>query len=149
MGSIVKYTPIFRENVIDLWEASVRATHLFLTEKDISYYRTLVDQIDFEVFDLFCYIKDRNLLGFLGVSNEKIEMLFVHPQYFNMGIGTRLLQYGITKLKARYVDVNEENHFAIQFYIKAGFEIFDRSPLDDQGQPHPILKLRLLQNSEY
>ena len=79
----------------------------------------------------------------MGVERDKIEMLFVVPQMREKGIGRRLLSYAVNELNARYVDVNEQNPQAAVFYEKMGFEIFGRSELDAQGNPYPLLRMRL------
>jgi putative acetyltransferase len=79
----------------------------------------------------------------MGVERDKIEMLFVAPQARGTGIGRQLISYAVNELNARYVDVNEQNPQAVGFYEKMGFEIFGRSELDAQGNPYPLLHMRL------
>jgi putative acetyltransferase len=40
------------------------------------------------------------------------------------------------------VDVNEQNGAALGFYEALGFEVVDRSPVDEDGRPFPLLHLR-------
>ncbi len=40
------------------------------------------------------------------------------------------------------VDVNEQNTQALDFYLRRGFHVVGRSPLDGQGRPYPLLHLR-------
>jgi putative acetyltransferase len=42
-----------------------------------------------------------------------------------------------------YVDVTEQNHQAAGFYKHLEFEVFERTELDEQGNPFPILKMKL------
>ena len=46
------------------------------------------------------------------------------------------------KLGVRYVDVNEQNHKAEGFYRHLGFQTFERTETDEQGNPFPILKMK-------
>jgi len=90
--------------------------------------------------DLYCIRGDENhILGFLGVADNKIEMLFVHPQVFGKGIGKALLLYAVENLNATQVDVNEDNQQAVGFYQHFGFKTVRRSALDSMGKPYPIL----------
>ena len=82
------------------------------------------------------------IIGFLGVADQKIEMLFVSPNAQGQGIGSMLCQHAIEHHSATKVDVNEQNHRAIIFYEKIGFEIIGRSELDGQGNPYPILHMK-------
>ncbi|WP_229599697.1 hypothetical protein [Runella slithyformis] len=66
--------------VTDVWEASVRATHHFLTEADIRHFRPLILNEYLKAVSLSC-IKDEEgrILGFMGVCGDSLEMLFIHP----------------------------------------------------------------------
>jgi len=41
------------------------------------------------------------------------------------------------------VDVNEQNHQAVGFYARMGFQMVGRSEKDPFGQPYPLLHLAL------
>jgi len=41
------------------------------------------------------------------------------------------------------VDVNEQNPQAEGFYKHIGFEVFEHNKFDEQGNPFPILKMKL------
>ena len=81
------------------------------------------------------------IIGFIGVSEHKIEMLFISPNVQGHGIGSALCRYAIKHLGANRVDVNEQNTRAREFYEKMGFNIVNRSELDGQGKPYPILHM--------
>lgn len=130
--------------VVEVWEASVRATHLFLTESDIQFFKPLVGDALPCVKELAC-VRDREnqVVGFVGVVDKKVEMLFIHPTWRGQGIGRRLLEYAVKTLGATGVDVNEQNEQAVGFYLRMGFEVEGRSELDSMGKPFPLLHLRL------
>ena len=69
-------------------------------------------------------------------------MLFLSPDYIGKKLGMKLLKFAINELKADKVDVNEQNLNAVSFYQKFGFTVFERSELDDQGNPYPILRMK-------
>jgi len=79
----------------------------------------------------------------MGVAEQKIEMLFVSPEYIGKGVGGRLLHYAISEQGAQYIDVNEQNPPATAVYEHIGFRVYERSATDDQGQPFPILRMKL------
>ena len=79
----------------------------------------------------------------MGVAEGKIEMLFLAPERRGGGLGRRFVEFAITELDVRLVDVNEQNGRALGFYEKMGFETFSRSERDPQGNPFPILHMRL------
>ncbi len=127
-----------------LWEASVRATHHFLKEEDILFFRPLIQHEYLKAVQLFCK-KDtaNNITGFLGVSEDKIEMLFIDPVLRGKGIGKSLLVYAVETLGIRKVDVNEQNEQAVGFYERFGFRVIGRTEVDSMGKPYPILNLAL------
>lgn len=69
------------DELLDVWEQSVRASHDFLTEDDIEFFRPLVRHWYFQAVALYAV---RNAAGhiaaFMGVSDDMLEMLFVLPE---------------------------------------------------------------------
>ena len=130
--------------VVAVWEASVRATHHFLKEEDIAYYKPLILNTYLDAVELrCCRDKDRKILGFLGVSDGNLEMLFIHPAHRGKKMGKALLEYAINHFNVTKVDVNEQNEQAIGFYHYCGFSTKGRSELDASGKPYPILHMEL------
>jgi putative acetyltransferase len=83
------------------------------------------------------------LVGFLGVTDGKIEALFVHPSWHRVGVGRRLADHAVAELEARAVDVNEQNEQAVAFYLRLGFKVEGRSEVDGTGRPLPLLHMAL------
>ena len=130
--------------LIEIWEASVRATHDFLSEVDLQELKPLILEQYFDAVDLRC-AKSANgeILGFCGVSNGNIEMLFILPEARGKGIGKLLAMRAIKEQGALRVDVNEQNEQALGFYQRIGFSVKGRSPVDGQGKSYPLLHLTL------
>ena len=132
------------EELTNVWEASVRATHDFLPDSYIQLLRGLVKDQYLDAVMLIC-CKDptsKRITGFAGVAAGKVEMLFIHPDYRGQGIGKCLLLFAINELNAERLDVNEQNPQAIGFYLKQRFEVIGRCEKDGMGQPYPLLHLR-------
>lgn len=142
---IKRISPVIHSEYPELtkiWEASVRATHHFLSECDLLYYKENIS-LYFTAVSLYAIRDAKNTIqGFLGTSDEAIEMLFIDPKYRGQGIGKELLHFALQKLHLSKVDVNEQNDQAVGFYLHLGFEIENRSELDDSGKPYPILRLK-------
>lgn len=130
--------------LLAVWESSVRATHHFLVEADIAYFKPLIIGSYFDLVELRC-VKDKlgQIVGFSGVAGEALEMLFIHAEARGKGIGSALLTYAIKSSGVTKVDVNEDNEQALGFYLKFGFKVYDRSELDGTGKPYPILHMSL------
>jgi putative acetyltransferase len=90
-------------------------------------------------------VRDSNsrILGFLGVSENSIEMLFIHPEARGLGIGKKLVEFAIREAGVHKVDVNEQNDQAVGFYQHMGFKAACRSAVDGLGLPYPILHMEL------
>lgn len=128
--------------LLGLWEASVCASHHFLQESDIENLKPFVVEGIKCIPVLYVAYDNGEPVAFMGIADRKIEMLFVSPAYFGKGIGKCMIQIAIVNHDAVFVDVNEQNPQALAFYQHLGFEVFDRTETDDQGNPFPILRMR-------
>ena len=139
--------PIFPgdfSRTVAVWEASVRATHLFVKGADIELFRPLVRDALPRLTLLACVRDaDNQVAGFVAVVNRKVEMLFVAPGVRSQGAGKRLLNHAIKEFGATMLDVNEQNGQAVGFYLHMGLEVVGRSELDSTGKPYPLLHMRL------
>ncbi|RAW00503.1 GNAT family N-acetyltransferase [Pseudochryseolinea flava] len=140
---IKSYQESYRSQIVDVWERSVRATHHFLSIEDFEEIKKLVQGIDFAAFEVYCLMNEDTVIGFIGVAERKVEMLFLDPAYFSGGLGKRLLMFAMSDLRACEVDVNEQNTNAVKFYERMGFKVYERTDKDDQGRAYPLLRMRL------
>ena len=138
---IVKYSDTYRKQILDVWEKSVLATHDFLKPSDFLAIKEIVKTINFNAFDVYCLVQNAEVAGFLGVAEQKVEMLFLSPNYFGKGLGKKLLGFAINELSVDKVDVNEQNTNAVDFYRKFGFKTYERTDKDDQGRDYPLLRM--------
>jgi putative acetyltransferase len=130
--------------LLDIWEASVRATHDFLAEDDLQQLKPLILEQYFDAVELRCVKNtEGDILGFCGVQGGNIEMLFISPKARGKGIGAMLARHAIHTQGATRVDVNEQNLQALGFYLHLGFSVTARSALDGQGKPYPLLHMAL------
>ncbi|MBZ0288374.1 MAG: acetyltransferase [Anaerolineae bacterium] len=138
--------PVDFNRVIEVWEASVRATHHFVREADIEIFRPMVRGA-LDHVPVVCVRDEAGAVaGFMIAGEGKVEALFLHPDWRGQGAGRRLLQHAIEELGATELDVNEQNAQALGFYRHMGFEVVGRSELDSTSKPYPILHMRLGRN---
>lgn len=140
---VTSRSPELLTELTTLWEASVRATHHFLTEDDIQALSLYVPQALAAVPHLAVLRRLDRPIGFLGVDGERLEMLFLSPAVIGQGLGRQLLTWGIQQYGIQEVCVNEQNPQARGFYEHLGFRLYKRTELDEQGRPFPLLYLRL------
>lgn len=130
--------------IADVWEASVRATHDFLHEEDILFFRELILEKYVHSAKIECIKNKANkIVGFISVAKQNIDMLFIHPDYRGKGVGKFFMEYAIETKQANKVDVNEQNNQAVGFYQYFGFKTVTRSELDPTGKPYPVLHMEL------
>lgn len=130
--------------LVAIWESSVRATHHFLQERDIAALRPLLLNAYLPHLKVVIARDETGAIhGFLGVDDNRIEMLFVDDVSRGKGVGKLLLNYAVDCFGANEVDVNEQNPQAVAFYQHVGFVQVGRSERDGQGNPFPLLHMRL------
>ena len=91
--------PTHFERLVAIWESSVRATHHFLQESDIAALRPLLLNAYLPNLKVVIARDDAGVIhGFLGVDENRIEMLFVDDTSRGKGVGKLLLQHAIEGL---------------------------------------------------
>ena len=105
--------------------------------------RNYVPQAFKQVEHLLIIIDHEQIKGFMGINDQKVEMLFIDAQTRSKEYGSKLLNYGIQELNIDELAVNEQNPKAVGFYEHMGFKVVERSATDDQSNPYPILRMKL------
>ncbi|MCD8183411.1 MAG: GNAT family N-acetyltransferase [Bacteroides sp.] len=142
---ITQPTPQDYDELLSLWEASVRSTHHFLTEEDILFYKPLVREEYFPAVELYIMRnREGKITAFMGLSEELVEMLFVHPDEQGKGYGKQLMEYTLHEKHIYKVDVNEQNEQVCRFYQHLGFNVISRDATDATGKAFPILHLQMI-----
>ena len=137
-------TPELLRQLLDVWERSVKATHLFLSGDEIKQIQEYVPQALRGVAHLVVAQDGAGRpAAFMGVEDGTLEMLFITPEERGKGLGKRLLQYGIERYAVQRLTVNEQNPQAKGFYEHMGFCVYKRTDRDEQGGPYPLLYMRL------
>ncbi|WP_153977020.1 acetyltransferase [Paenibacillus xylanilyticus] len=141
---VTSYRALDHAKLVAIWERAVRATHTFLAEEDIVFYKSVVSEAlsGMEVWEAVDSAGEP--VAFMGLDGKHIEMLFVDVDQHGQGVGRMLVTHAID-LKGNdiKVDVNEQNEGAARFYTRMGFVQTGRSELDGSGNPFPILHLKL------
>lgn len=127
----------------DIWRASVRATHDFLSDSDFRDIDVLVAEHYLPATRVWVALDEHDRArGFLGLTGAHVDALFIDPASRGQGVGRRLLKHAEALVGRLTVDVNEQNQQAVGFYRHMGFALAGRSPRDDAGRPYPLLHMR-------
>lgn len=131
--------------LLSLWENSVRASHDFLADGGVEFYRPYVEEALRSLPLLVTARRAGRAAGFMGVTSSHLDALFAAPEYFGGGAGAMLMREALAR-GVRSVDVNEQNARARRFYEKHGFRAVSRRETDDCGKPYPILRMELAED---
>ena len=141
---ITNRTPDLINQLLEVWESSIRATHLFLSDSEIQNIKEYVPQALGGIAHLIIAEDEAGrAVAFMGVEDSSLEMLFISPGKRGKGLGKRMLQYGIENYGAKRLAVNEQNPQAKGFYEHMEFRVYKRTELDEQGNPYPLLYMEL------
>lgn len=133
------------KQLFHIWEESVRTTHSFLSSQEIEVIGEYVPQALSEVPHLVIAENDQKFpVAFMGISERKLEMLFVRSSEQKQGLGRKLVQYALKEYDVNELTVNEQNPYAKGFYEHLGFQVYKRTQRDEQGHPYPLLFMRLM-----
>lgn len=140
---IKQITPLLLQQLLEIWESSVKATHLFLSDNEIESIKKYVPQALKEVpYLIIAENENETPIAFMEIDKQKLEMLFVSNEQRGKGIGKRLIEYGIEIYSINELAVNEQNPFAKGFYEHMGFQVYKRSNYDEQGNYYPLLYMK-------
>ena len=115
------------DTLLNVWEKSVTATHLFLSKEEIAQIAEFVPTALQEIPHLFVAVNEQE-----------------HPiAFMGKGVGKKLLQYAIKNWGVNELCVNEQNPLAKGFYEHMGFQVYKRTDTDEQGNPYPLLYMEL------
>ncbi|WP_416872660.1 glutamine-hydrolyzing GMP synthase [Helicobacter ganmani] len=132
--------------LLDLWEDSVRASHTFLNNQHIAEIKIEVKAALQSSQNIITATDKKDFLGFVGVEDNKIEMLFVASSAFRKGVGKALLKEALERYLKDYpcilVDCNEQNAQGLAFYKSLGFKKIGMSEKDSAGRDFPIAHLK-------
>ena len=134
------------QNLLNVWESSVKATHLFLSDDEIKNIKQYVPRAILEIPILVVAKNEAgNPIGFMGISDKSLEMLFIEDKSRGFGIGKMLLNYGMENYSVNNLTVNEQNPLAQGFYEHMGFRVYKRTELDEQGNAYPLLYMKKIE----
>ena len=130
-------------DLVEIWRSAVHATHDFLAEADFGEIERRLAPEYLPAVELLVAESGGVAVGFAGVADGALEMLFVDAAAHGRGVGSALLAEAVSGLGVTRVDVNEQNDGALAFSRGRGFVAVGRSERDADGRPYPVLHLAL------
>jgi len=108
--------------VMQIWKKGNCKAHNFIAKE---YWESNYNKVK-EILpkaEIYVYLVDEKIVGFIGINDNKIEGIFVDANYQNKGIGTLLLEKVKEERDCLTLKVYLKNRNAIQFYQKNQFVI--------------------------
>ena len=107
--------------VAEIWLDTNIKTHYFISAQYWKSNFELVKELLLQA-TVYVYEDKQEIQGFIGLSNEYIEGIFVSAEMQSQGIGKILLNYVKGKRNKLILNVYQKNTRAISFYQREGFE---------------------------
>ena len=108
--------------VADIWLKTNLKAHYFIPEQYWTSNYELVKEMLLQA-EVYVYEDNKIIQGFVGLSNEYIEGIFVSDEMQSHGIGKMLLDYVKSKKEKLLLNVYQKNVRAINFYRREDFQI--------------------------
>ena len=110
------------DRVADIWLETNRKAHYFIPvqywKNHFEFVKEMMPQAE-----VYVYENGDEIQGFIGLSGEYVEGIFVSDEMQSHGIGKLLLNYVKNRKPELSLNVYQKNTRAISFYQREGFEI--------------------------
>lgn len=110
------------DKVADIWLDTNIKAHSFIPAEYWGSNFELVKEMMLQA-EVYVYEVDHEIQGFIGMTDEYINGIFVCGEMQSQGIGKFLLDYAKSKKKKLLLNVYQKNARAISFYQREGFDI--------------------------
>lgn len=125
--------------VADIWLDTNLKAHDFIPSQ---YWRSNFDLVKEMLLqaEVYVYEDGQKIQGFIGLSGEYIEGIFVSDEMQSQGIGKMLLNFIKAKKTKLCLNVYQKNVRAIHFYQKEGFEIQSEGLDEATGEKDYVMR---------
>lgn len=128
------------DRVADIWlDTNIRA-HDFISAKywkdNFVFVKDMLLQAEVYVYEA----ENRNeIQGFVGLSDNYIEGIFVRSEVQSGGIGRQLLDFVKAKKPQLTLNVYQRNSRAVQFYVRECFRIQEEGIDENTGEKEYLM----------
>lgn len=126
------------DRVADIWLKTNLKAHYFISNQYWKSNYELVKEMMSQA-EVYVYEDDKMIQGFIGVSDEYIEGIFVSDEMQSRGIGKMLLDYIKDKKDRLQLKVYQKNVRAMSFYQREGFTIQSESMDEFTGEKEYVM----------
>ena len=119
---IRKYKPEDADAVIAVWRAASDLAHPFLTKACQDMAELQIRSLYLPQSETWVVERDGAIVGFIGLLDDLIGGLFVHPDYHGKGLGRALVDKAVALKGPLSVEVFVDNEIGRRFYKAYGFQ---------------------------
>ena len=127
--------------VADIWLDTNIKAHYFIPAQYWKGNLALVKELLLQA-TVYVYEDNQEIQGFIGLSDEYIEGIFISDAMQSQGIGKVLLNYAKTKRNELRLNVYRKNTRAIAFYQREGFKILCSGIDEATGEKDHVMEWR-------
>jgi putative acetyltransferase len=126
------------EKLLEIWLQANVEVHSFIPA---SYWQEQLALVQEELpqADLYVYLKEEQILGFLGLVDTFVAGIFVQKEHRSQGIGQQLLMQAKQDCSQLTLTVYAKNEKAVHFYFNQGFRK-TAEQLDQTGELEYLLQ---------
>ena len=125
-------------DIADIWLDTNLKAHYFIPAQ---YWKTNFELVKemLPQAEVYVYESNKKIQGFIGLSDEYIEGIFITDKMQSHGIGKLLLDYVKNRKNKLLLNVYQRNTRAVQFYQREGFEIQREGLDEDTGETDYVM----------
>ena len=117
------------------WKENFPAVKEMLSQAEVYVYEAESEETDFN--DVLS--DGDEILGFIGLSGEYIEGIFVCREARSMGVGRKLLEHAKKRKGKLSLNVYQKNIRAVRFYQREGFQIGQEKIDESTGEKEYVM----------
>lgn len=121
------------EQVMQIWLNGNKEAHSFVPKE---YWETNFDMVQEQLLqaEVFVYIKNGEIFGFIGIVDNYIAGIFVDKKHRSSGIGKKLLDRVKSQYHSLSLEVYRKNKRAVSFYLREGFSVLSEELDEATGE---------------
>ena len=127
----------------DIWWRASLLAHRFLGETLLRQQRKLVEEVYLPDADTYLAEIAGRPAGFIGLLDTFIGAVFVDPDFSRRGVGRALVSHALTLKPQLDLEVYAANEKACAFYTALGAVETGHRPIDDNGLPFELIRMRV------
>lgn len=120
------------DRLVEIWYQASIKSHPFISEEYWSSKKWDMKNTYLPVSDTYVLEKDEKIVGFVSMVEQYLAALFIDAAEQSKGCGTRLVDYVKNNYSQIRLKVYQQNHDAVNFYLKNEFVIQEEKSIDQE-----------------